>query len=378
MAVSIREKLQNKLPINFPQKSANGQQIYGIVSSVDPYLNGNAAWNAGVKPVVLKGPGAYLGVNELRGPYFIHQQMNDGMRGYPTTGYIEITDGSSPILVTDFATRELLITQPGNYIFDFDRWEANFGLAWPSTFCRDYIFASIERGLLKAYADNIIGWVQSSLGGSSTYKGSDNLIHIDCSVANSGITWGWSTAAGSLSGTRVQYLINVHYIPPGATLLLKDGTGATVLTINQAGEYVTDVTLGATVSRPTISVGVTTIGEAIISKFAPKLYNDAFSNVQGSLWCQVSALFIAQSRYFDRILNPQTIHMATSFDRPNMQGWNPLAGEPILGYGQAPPPSGYFRVGDTIRNNCAIAGSVSGWRCTVSGNPGTWMPLATL
>lgn len=44
-------------------------------------------------------------------------------------------------------------------------------------------------------------------------------------------------------------------------------------------------------------------------------------------------------------------------------------------HGGAAPSSGAYQAGDLVINQSATAGSTFGWRCTVSGSPGTWETL---
>ena len=61
-------------------------------------------------------------------------------------------------------------------------------------------------------------------------------------------------------------------------------------------------------------------------------------------------------------------------------GTNPVlkVGNQSIGWATAPPTLGAWLIGDVIYNNTPIAGQPKGWRCTVSGTPGTWVSEGNL
>jgi hypothetical protein len=59
-------------------------------------------------------------------------------------------------------------------------------------------------------------------------------------------------------------------------------------------------------------------------------------------------------------------------------GAAPNVDPPSIGFGTAAPVSGYYRQGSVVWNRSAAVGQPNGWRCTVSGSPGTWVAMANL
>ncbi|EFJ3788908.1 hypothetical protein PHM86_003732, partial [Escherichia coli] len=47
-------------------------------------------------------------------------------------------------------------------------------------------------------------------------------------------------------------------------------------------------------------------------------------------------------------------------------------------YGTSIPTSGYYKVGDIVKNSVPTAGSPRGWVCTASGFPGSWVSEGNL
>ena len=54
------------------------------------------------------------------------------------------------------------------------------------------------------------------------------------------------------------------------------------------------------------------------------------------------------------------------------------ADPPSIGFGTAAPASGYYVQGSVVWNKNATVGQPNGWRCTVTGSPGTWVAMANL
>ena len=363
-------KLANPLPrITLPSKLANGNAA--VPWTKDPYLDTTVS---GAPWVIANSNVGSAKQFKDRGAEYACSIPYQGLMNQDVAfmnaarGYIEVIDINGCLLI-DIGGGQEKIYSPGNYLLSW-----NGGGTQPyiysesASFIDDPYFKSIPYGLL-GNADTLQKW--GIYAAPITTKGSDGRLYMNLIGGGAeGFTWWDATWSGPSVICDVELIID--YLPPGASISLVFIGGQ--IPITSAGTYKARVNLAGTVA---IWAGTAVKGTAIFSKFFVKPVTQSWF-VEGNQRYKINAAWFADAYYFDRIFNPQTIHMATSFERPNMQGWNPLAGEPILGYGQAPPPSGYFRVGDTIRNNCAIAGSVSGWRCTAAGNPGTWMPLASL
>ena len=358
-------KLTNKLPvITLPSKQANGKTGPW---TLDPYLQNNAYWSNG-------------NANSLRnigftgwtgGLYqFILSVLQDLIG---PKKYVEIINMNGAVDI-GFPSEDLVVYEPGNYIaVGSGQPQYNMAVVFPTTyFIFDSYFKSLPFGQLPILAN--VGneaWCTGDTP-SDCIKLENGTIAIAMKVGSGNLIWK-STWAQS---NNVILEIDVQSLPQGGSLRVLTLNGSTALTISAPGRYSTTVNMNAG-QEISVVANATVYGSAIINSLKARRVTQSWT-CEGLPFAQIGALWCAEPYYFDRIINPQTIHMATSFDRPNMQGWNPPIDEPVLGYGQAPPPSGYFRAGDTIRNNCAIAGSVSGWRCIAAGNPGTWMPLATL
>ena len=50
----------------------------------------------------------------------------------------------------------------------------------------------------------------------------------------------------------------------------------------------------------------------------------------------------------------------------------------IQQYGNAAPVTALWAVGDQIIQSVPVVGQPKGWRCTVAGNPGTWVSEGNL
>ena len=52
--------------------------------------------------------------------------------------------------------------------------------------------------------------------------------------------------------------------------------------------------------------------------------------------------------------------------------------DPSQWYHDTVPTAGTWQVGDVVMNDQPLAGEVAGWICSVAGNPGTWVSMASL
>ncbi len=59
-------------------------------------------------------------------------------------------------------------------------------------------------------------------------------------------------------------------------------------------------------------------------------------------------------------------------------GYSRNSDPPSIGFGTAAPASGYYVQGSVVWNRNATVGQPNGWRCTVTGSPGTWVAMANL
>jgi hypothetical protein len=363
--------LAGPLPrITLPSKLANGDIA---PYSKDPYLDdsGISIWGSGTNAKRLKDIGISYATGVIA-QVAIRQSIQGTIRA-PCKAYAEITKLNAPIVLWLASSGNFeTISEPGVYIAERDATNNLLGFSTSdSFFINDPYFKSLPIGPLPVLAN--VGneaWCTGDTP-ASCIKLENGTIAV---AMTSGGNLSWKSAWAQSNAVLVE--IDVQYVPQGGILRVIELSGTSVLDITAPGKYSAEVTMNPG-QQLSVVYGSNVFGSVIINSFKARRLTQTWT-CEGPIFFQATALWGAPSYDFDRILNPQTIQMATSFERPSMQGWNPSPFEPVLGYGQAPPPSGYFRVGDTIRNNCAIAGSVSGWRCIAAGNPGTWMPLATL
>jgi hypothetical protein len=73
-------------------------------------------------------------------------------------------------------------------------------------------------------------------------------------------------------------------------------------------------------------------------------------------------------RFLDAVVNTRTQGALTVL----------VLGSNVIGFGTAAPTSGAWTRGDVIWNSAASVGQPNGWRCTVSGAPGTWVAMVNL
>jgi hypothetical protein len=357
-------KLASPLPrITPPSKLANGDTV--IPWSRDPYLeSASGIWFGTIGSVPAKRGIVFSTgiISQVITQQTIKTQSNG-------TLYCEVRNVKGQFYVYQGVSVPLF-AQDGFYLLtDAASSVAQIGID-DTYFVYDPYFKSLPVGQLPILANIPAEAWCTEFTPTKCVKQDNGTIALSMAIGSSLM---WKSAWAQANDVLLE--IDIQSIPLGGALHVITGAGVVGQTITTPGKYSVVVNLNAGYD---IRIGATnTGGWAIINSLKARRVTQSWT-CEGLPFLQMTAFWSAEPTYFNRILNPQTIHMATSFERPNMQGWNPLAGEPILGYGQAPPPSGYFRVGDTIRNNCAIAGSVSGWRCTAAGNPGTWMPLATL
>lgn len=270
-----------------------------------------------------------------------------------------------------------LISQPGAYIITAA--QANdprllFSFP-PAYFINDPNFKLAAFGNLPLLAvAGVNSWRANTVAGTAL-KNDKGQIELDCNQVAGTSSLIWKKAWGAIPS----YVdIDVQYLPMGAELNVLGAGGVTDLVISQNGRYRVGQTLGAG-EYFTITNNNQVSGKAVINSLMAQAVNtgSVFEGQPYGEW-KSTVFFGAQDWYFDKVMYPATQFAASGFGKPNLWGFTPIPGKPLLGYGSMPPPSGVFRVGDTIRNNNAIAGAVSGWRCIAAGNPGTWMPLATL
>ena len=374
MAITVT-KLADKLPIiTLPTKLANGDTA--TPWSKDPYLTDNAIWD-NYQATILRNNGRIFNTG-LGRQQFLGQTYTDSQAFIKA--YFEIRRINCWIDIVNGGNNESrydggIITSPGAFIMTGYYGSINGSHSWEiptSYYIYDSRFNSAAFGNLPVLASigNEAWCTADTLGG--TVKEQNGNISLDMSAgASSSLLWKSPWAKSALCNVEIDIL----FIPPGGQLVIQTGTGGVALAITEPGTYKTQVTMGAT-NDLCILPGNTVQGKALITRMMAKQATQPWVT-DGKIEIQVDCLWEADATYFDRILNPTTAIASASFERHNLAGWN-QPNVPQLGYGQAPPPSGQWRVGDTVYNNCAIAGSVSGWRCTAAGNPGVWQPLASL
>lgn len=374
-------KLANPLPlITLPTAFPNGAPANW---STDPYLENNSAWTSG-DVVALKN----IGINRAQNGVSItllSKTLADGL--LPAYYYYEIVKLNGTI-ETDAGgnnASEFGPCEPGNYIVEFygsSNGAHSFafraaGYIYDPTF--KYVGLNpLPFGNLPLVADAANpAWCTGTVAGAAV-KQSDGNIALDMSqsIGVSKLTWkcGWSASQ------EVTITVTVIALPIGGELAILGAGGATALLITEPGVYTVRTTLGAG-EYPTVANNTSVPGNAIISRMmASRITGWRLEQPpkEGPLFAQIKCFFFALKTVFNAIIYPTTVFASASSIKPNLNGFVPPPGQPLLGYGSMPPPSGQFRVGDTVRNNNAIAGAVSGWRCITAGNPGTWMPLATL
>lgn len=363
-------ELANKLPrITLPTKLANDNTV--VPWTTDPYLEttvGGSPWSSMGAVAAKRGIVFNTGLSTQN---ILHQNIT---LGNPCKGYLEVEDVYG-VLRLYLGGALPLISQKGNYIID-DIINGSTALVqlYESFFIYDSYFKSLIPGNVPQLGPLAYeSWGTDSVAGSIVKQSNGNVaLNMDYAAGNSRLIWKTQWAATM----AVVVNIDVLYLPVGGELAVIGAGGSAALVITAPGSYQVDVTMDAG-ENLIISNNTQVQGSALITKFMAKRKTQTWT-VDGKPSAKITALWAAGSSYFDRIINPTTVYASARFDKPSLNGFVPSPGQPLLGYGSIPPPSGQFRVGDTVRNNNAIAGAVSGWRCIAAGNPGTWMPLATL
>lgn len=357
--------------VTYPTKLANGDSA--LPWWLDPYLQdtGLSLWGSAISAKGVSGPG-WSGFPSNGGSVLL-RQTGKSFTG-PVRAYVNVIKSFGPFEFWTGSGNNEKFNQPGAYLVDRPGNSTLFGISVGNTcFINDPYFKTVRPGLLPTSPTKNPQWVSSS--GTAT-KQDNGSVSLDLSpaIGTSILDWYCDWSPSDLPSTAK---VTVYSLPSGGALRFIGVGGTTEYVITAPGTYEFPITFVAGSGRIRMSNDTSVPGNANIVMFmvqdvrVPQVW-------EGDMYFQCDWLTCAPLAIFNRLFFPQTIHMATSFEQPDLAGWSPPPSEPILGYGQAPPPSGYFRVGDTIRNNCAIAGSFSGWRCTAAGNPGTWQPLARL
>ena len=297
-----------------------------------------------------------------------------GVQGKGCKVYLEVVSVNGRVGIGLNSGETGLATFPGNYIFETDyNDQPTWGVAFPASyFINDPYFKFANFGILTLLASaSNESWCTD---GYATKQENGNIaLNLNQAAGNSRLIWKNPWAASN----AVIVDIDVLSLPIGGELAVIGAGGSAALVITSPGSYRVEVTVDAG-ENLVITNNTQVQGSALITKFMARRTTQTWV-CEGNLSATVNVLWGAVTAYFTRLaIQPSTAFAVTKFDKPNMYGFSPIPGKPLLGYGSMPPPSGLFRVGDTVRNNNAVAGSVSGWRCIAAGNPGTWMPLATL
>jgi len=369
-------KLANKLPrFNIPTTLANGSA--GRFGMIDPWLElPGAPWTYAPGQALARGFARTCG-----SPYaqaVVSTQNFGGVVVNNMLGYIEIAELQGRLIVD--AIDKAFFTEPGNYLFELYRsnqGDALVGFSWFEYYINDPLFKFIPFGQFLTLAQRTAvayqGWCTLDTP-AAVVKNDNGNIALNLSYGTGASLIFLSPWAAS---NAVKVELDVQSMPIGAQINILTASGATALAITAAGSYTVEVTMGVG-ENLTVVPAATMQGQVIITRMMAKYPTVAFTAEIPYQSARLTAFTVQEKSKFESILNPAFAYASARFDKPNLNGFVPTPNEPLLGYGSMPPPSGLFRVGDTVRNNNAILGAVSGWRCTAAGNPGTWMPLATL
>ena len=373
-------RLANPLPlITLPTAFPNGAPGRW---SLDPYLTNNTLWG-GNDAVRLKTNGRNGIQNGNRINIGLSQALADGL--VEAWYYFEVLEINGVINAVAGGNNQSIVAiyEPGVWLMEY--YGSSNGVhvfEFPQqTYIYDPTFKYLGLDALPFGSLPLVAaatnpsWCTGTVA-DAAIKRSDGLIALDMSkaVGEASLTWknNWSGSA------TVDITVTVLSLPVGGELKILGSGGVTALLITEPGVYTIRTALGAG-EYPTITNNTSVPGNAIISRMMASTYGHWTNRpVEGPLFVKLGCVWWAPKDIFDAIIYPKTVFASVASMKPNMSGFVPTPGEPLLGYGSMPPPSGQFRVGDTVRNSNAVAGSVSGWRCTAAGNPGTWMPLATL
>jgi hypothetical protein len=359
-------RLDSKLPrIVPPAKLPNGSTA--VPWSKDPYLEDNSKW-ATLNAVELKNYGLTRPSGK-DGEFLVFQDGIAAMQ--PTIIYIECLKVKGCFFLNQAI--KFPIFDAGIYLIDNVNTSVNTILGSANSyFTPDPNFNLLPAGVLPLPA-NTSGWSQSLANTlACTKKPGENRIHIDVATVNNQLLY---NAPWTLNGgySKLEMTVTVDYVPPGVELGIYYGVGTALSGITKPGTYTVIVNASTTGNPPGLYPIVGGKGEAIISRFEIKDQAQAWT-VEGDVFVQVNAWWIASKAAFEAITNPQYKIAANQLARQNLAG-QPRTEYPKIGYSTYLPPAGNYRVGDTIRNP---TGQPMGWRCITAGNPGIWSPLASL